>query len=63
MAEIQVLLTIEEAAKALRIGRTMMFKLLAEGALPSVYIGRARRISLDAIRSYVKQNESSTTAA
>jgi excisionase family DNA binding protein len=59
MSEVQILLTIEEAAKALRIGRTMMFQLLGNGEIPSVYIGRARRVSVEAIREYVRTHETS----
>ncbi len=53
----ELLLTIEEAAKALRIGRTHMFKLLGDGEIRSVYIGRSRRISIDALKDYVKNLE------
>ena len=53
----ELLLTIEEAAKALRIGRTHMFKLLGNGEIRSVYIGRSRRISIDALKDYVKNLE------
>ena len=52
-----LLLTIEEAAKALRIGRTHMFKLLGNGEIRSVYIGRSRRISIDALKEYVTKLE------
>ncbi len=57
MQDIQVLVTIEEAARALSIGRTMMFKLLGNGEIRSVYIGRARRIPVDALREYVRARE------
>lgn len=48
----RVLLTVEEAAQRLRIGRTRMFALLKSGAIASVRIGRLRRISVDAINAY-----------
>lgn len=48
----RVLLTVEEAAQRLRIGRTRMFALVKSGAVASVRIGRLRRISIDAINSY-----------
>jgi excisionase family DNA binding protein len=38
-----VLLTVEEAARRLRIGRTTCFRLLA-GELESVTVGRLRRV-------------------
>ena len=50
MSEVQVLPKVEEAAEALRIGRTMMFQLIGSGEIPSILIGRSRRISVDAIR-------------
>ncbi len=38
------LLTVEEAAARLSIGRTMMYELLSTGAVESVTIGRLRRV-------------------
>lgn len=40
----KLLYTPEEAAGSLAIGRTKLFELLRDGTLPSVQIGRARRI-------------------
>ncbi|WP_326589281.1 excisionase family DNA-binding protein [Streptomyces sp. NBC_01294] len=48
-----VLLTVEEAARRLRIGRTTCFALVASGALESVTVGRLRRIPPDALPAYV----------
>ncbi|GAA1146934.1 hypothetical protein GCM10009630_51700 [Kribbella jejuensis] len=59
MPELQILMTVEEAAKALSVGRTQMFKLIADGAVSSVRIGRSRRVSVDAIREYAKKLEDS----
>jgi excisionase family DNA binding protein len=50
-----VLLTVEEAARAMAVGRTTVFQLLAAGSLRSVKIGTARRIPLDAIRDFVSE--------
>jgi excisionase family DNA binding protein len=44
------LLTAEEAAQVLGIGRTTVFHLLKTGQLESVRIGRHRRIPLDALQ-------------
>ena len=49
----RVLLTVEDAARAMAVGRTTVYQLLAAGSLRSVKIGRSRRIPLDAIRDYV----------
>lgn len=48
-----LLLTPEEAAKALRIGRNKVYELIASGELPSVKLGRCRRIPVDALRRFV----------
>lgn len=48
-----VLLTPEEAAKALRIGRSSLFGLLASGELASVRIGRLRRIPAGEIERFI----------
>ncbi|MFZ3558800.1 MULTISPECIES: excisionase family DNA-binding protein [unclassified Streptomyces] len=44
-----VLLTVEEAARRLSIGRTHCFRLLATGELDSVTLGRARRVPAEAV--------------
>ena len=48
----QTLLTVEEAAQRLRIGRTQMFALIKSGEILSVQIGRLRRIPLTSIERY-----------
>ena len=58
MTEVQIFMTVEEAASALRIGRTRMFDMIAKGEIRSVLIGRSRRVSVDALRAYAKKLES-----
>lgn len=48
----RVLLTVEEAAERLGIGKTKTYELVRTGALQSVRIGRLRRIHADAIKAY-----------
>jgi excisionase family DNA binding protein len=48
----RVLLTVEEAAEQLGIGRTTMFALIKEGAIESVQIGRLRRVPVAAVQAY-----------
>lgn len=48
----RVLLTVEEAAEQLHIGKTKTYALVRTGELESVLIGRLRRIHIDAIRAY-----------
>ncbi|MEK6437556.1 helix-turn-helix domain-containing protein [Pseudonocardia sp. T1-2H] len=49
-----LVLTIEEAAERLRIGRTLMYALVSAGEVESVRIGRLRRIPADALTTYVQ---------
>ncbi|HEX5115115.1 MAG TPA: helix-turn-helix domain-containing protein [Pseudonocardiaceae bacterium] len=49
------LLTVEEAAERLRIGRTRMFALLKSGEIDSVQIGHSRRIHPHAIDAYTRR--------
>lgn len=49
---VRVLLTVEEAAQRLGIGRTLMFKLVKTGEIASVTIGRLRRVPESALREY-----------
>ncbi len=47
------LLTVEEAARRLQIGRTTCYSLIRSGELESVPVGRLRRVPADAIPEYV----------
>ncbi|MGW4640772.1 helix-turn-helix domain-containing protein [Sphaerisporangium sp. NPDC004334] len=49
-----LLLTVEEAARQLRIGRTRMYHLVTSGAVESVFIGRLRRVPMECLHEYVK---------
>lgn len=49
----KLLLTPEEAAEVLGIGRTRVFRLMATGELRSLLIGRSRRIPADALPEFV----------
>jgi excisionase family DNA binding protein len=49
----RMLLTPEQAAKALGIGRTKLYQVLRSGHLQSVRIGGSRRISIQALEAYV----------
>lgn len=48
-----VLLTVEDAAQALALGRTKVYELVESGALRSVKIGRSRRIPVQALHEFV----------
>ena len=49
----RLLLTVEEAADCLSVGRTYMFDLIAKGHVPSVRIGKLRRIRPEDLERYV----------
>jgi excisionase family DNA binding protein len=50
---VRLVLTVEEAAERLGIGRTMMYALITAGEVESVRIGRLRRVPTDALERYV----------
>jgi excisionase family DNA binding protein len=53
-ATTRLVLTIDEAAERLGIGRTLMAALVRSGDVESVRIGRLRRIPADALVEYVR---------
>jgi excisionase family DNA binding protein len=48
-----LLLTVEEAADRLHIGRTLMYSLVSSGAVKSVTIGRLRRVPAECLEQYI----------
>jgi excisionase family DNA binding protein len=50
----KLLLTPEEAAQVLGIGRTKVYELMLSNALESVKIGASRRIPTDSLTSFVE---------
>ena len=52
-APVALLLTPEEAAQALRVGRSKVYELIRSRVLRSVKIGGSRRISATALAEYV----------
>ncbi len=51
--EPRLLLTIEEGADRLGIGRSLMYQLVLSGAVESVKLGRLRRIPEECLREHV----------
>jgi excisionase family DNA binding protein len=49
-----LVLTVEEAARRLDIGRTLMFFLVANGEVESILIGRLRRIPTEAVVEFLE---------
>src|SRR3954452_10874998 len=58
-----LLLTPEEAARALRVGRTTMYALMKAGDLHPVHIGRSCRISRAELERYVRRLETPQPSA
>jgi excisionase family DNA binding protein len=55
MSNAAILLTVEQAAEKLQIGRSMAYQLIAAGELASIKIGRVRRVPVRAIEEYVER--------
>ncbi|WP_320782268.1 helix-turn-helix domain-containing protein [Streptomyces sp. CRN 30] len=58
-----VLLTVEEAAHCLRVGRTTCFALIRSGDLESLMIGGLRRVPADAPAAYLARRRAEQQAA
>ena len=51
----QLLVTPEEAARRLSVGRTTIYELMSSGELQSVNIGRCRRVPVSSLSSFVSR--------
>jgi excisionase family DNA binding protein len=51
----KLLLTVPEAGRALAISRSKMYDLLNSGHLPSVHIGRSRRVRVSDVENFVNR--------
>ncbi len=51
----RLLLTVEEAARRLGIGRTLAWRLVQERELPSVRVGRCVRVPLRDLEAWVDE--------
>ncbi len=49
----RLLLTVEEAARRLGIGKTLAWELVWDGVLPSVRLGRCVRVPLRALEEWI----------
>ncbi|MFJ6012093.1 helix-turn-helix domain-containing protein [Streptomyces sp. NPDC092952] len=47
-------LTVPEVMTALRISRFKVYDLIRSNELPSIKIGRARRVPVDSVRAYLR---------
>lgn len=51
----QLLLRADEVSRALGLGRSKVFLMMARGELPSVHIGRSVRVPARALEQWVEQ--------
>jgi excisionase family DNA binding protein len=51
----ELLLTVEQAAERLNLGRTFVYGLVRRGELASVKAGRARRVPVQAVDQYIER--------
>ncbi|NSL43498.1 excisionase family DNA-binding protein [Streptomyces sp. 8P21H-1] len=58
-----VFLTVEEAARCLRVGRTTCFALIRAGELESLMVGGLRRVPADAPAAYLARRRAEQRAA
>lgn len=52
---VKVLLTVEEAAARLSIGRTVCYRLIRRGDLQSILVGSSRRVPVEAVTLFVER--------
>ncbi len=55
MTNERLLLTVEEAAQRLGIGRTLAWQLVRDGQLPSVRLGRLVRVPVRGLEDWLKR--------
>lgn len=56
----EILLDVGEAARRLAIGRSLLYRLILEGHVQSVKIGRSRRVPVWALEEFVKTKVNDT---
>lgn len=56
MEELRLAITVEEAARAVGIGRSKAYELCATGEWPTIRIGRAVRVPLDGLKQWVAEH-------
>ncbi len=59
----RLLLRIPEVAEALGLGRTKIYELIAAGALPTIRVGRAVRVSVTALQKWVEEQNNQRLSA
>lgn len=62
MNELEPLLDLRGVGKALHLGSTSVYAMIASGQLPHIRIGRAIRVSPEAVREFVRSRETAGLA-
>jgi excisionase family DNA binding protein len=53
----RLLLRVDEAARLCDVSRSYMYELIARGEIPSVTLGRSRRVPLESLRQWISDLE------
>lgn len=53
----RLLMRVAEVAEALSISRSAVYELIRSGEIPAVKIGRSTRVSLEALKRWIRQRE------
>ena len=59
----RVLLSVEDAAERLDIGRTMIYELIASGQLATITIGRLRKVPVAEVNEFVERRRAAGSPA
>lgn len=54
-SSLKLVLTVSEVAEALRVGRQAVYELMLTGQLPSIKIGRLRRVPVAALETFIAE--------
>lgn len=58
--DLQLLVTVPQAAQALKVGRSVVYELLLTGDIASIKIGRSRRVVLASLLDFIARQLSSS---
>lgn len=53
MSDLPVMFTVPQVCRILQMSRSKVYEMLASGEVPSVLIGRSRRVPYDRFRDYL----------
>lgn len=59
----RLLLRPAEAAQAIGVSRSRMYELINSGEIPSVKVGRVKRVPVDKLREWIERNSGDGPAA